>query len=275
MKVMFYVKNSRERKHIEECGFTLIELGVVLIIIGLLVGAGIVMLRPLHTEVEAEKTEYLLEGVKASLVAFALANNRLPCADTNGDGYEGGGAGCGAASNAQTGSVPYATIGIVLSANPGQVMYHRDIVYGVYRNDNVSAAADADLAVILERTGDTLGDSSFQDVGDFRAALTNGAAGSASNSFVYWTGDGDVSVENCAANIEENGAFVLTTAGVADSDGDGSRFDGINANLALDGTGSRCFASPSRRKDATYDDVTIGMSFSELLAEMTGADVNK
>jgi prepilin-type N-terminal cleavage/methylation domain-containing protein len=60
-------------------GFTLVEMAMVLVIMGLLLGGGLTLL---STQIEQQKvkgTERQLEEVKEALIGFALANGRLPC----------------------------------------------------------------------------------------------------------------------------------------------------------------------------------------------------
>ena len=69
-------------------GFSLIEMAMVLVIIGLLLGGA---LGPLSTRVEAERrneTADSLARIRDALLGYAVVNGRLPCADTNGDGAE-------------------------------------------------------------------------------------------------------------------------------------------------------------------------------------------
>jgi prepilin-type N-terminal cleavage/methylation domain-containing protein len=62
-----------------ESGFSLIELAVVLMILGLLLGA---LLRPLRAQVETQQyqeAERALDDIREAIIGFALANGRLPC----------------------------------------------------------------------------------------------------------------------------------------------------------------------------------------------------
>lgn len=69
-------------------GFSLIELGVVLLIIGLLVSAALVPLSSRQRNQRIEQQAENLEPLRDALVAFAIRNGRLPCPDTDGDGLE-------------------------------------------------------------------------------------------------------------------------------------------------------------------------------------------
>jgi prepilin-type N-terminal cleavage/methylation domain-containing protein len=62
-------------------GFSLIELAIVLLIVGLLLGG---LLVPLSTRIEAtyrQETDALLQEVKESLYGYAVVNGRLLCPD--------------------------------------------------------------------------------------------------------------------------------------------------------------------------------------------------
>ena len=87
-------------------GFTLIEMAVVLLIIGLLLGG---LLMPLSEQVNQERyreTEDVLKDVKEALMGFALDQRRLPCPDTTGDGVEDS-----PCPNVE-GVVPWVTLGV-------------------------------------------------------------------------------------------------------------------------------------------------------------------
>jgi prepilin-type N-terminal cleavage/methylation domain-containing protein len=88
-------------------GFTLIEMAVVLLIIGLLLGS---LLMPLSMQMENQRRETTAVTVAAvgdALLGFAVVYRRLPCPDTDGDGLENG-PGC----NNVEGDVPWATLGV-------------------------------------------------------------------------------------------------------------------------------------------------------------------
>lgn len=69
-------------------GFTLVEIAVVLMILGLLLGG---LLIPLSAQIDQQKirvTQQRLEEIKEALIGFAILNRRLPCPASNTNGIE-------------------------------------------------------------------------------------------------------------------------------------------------------------------------------------------
>jgi prepilin-type N-terminal cleavage/methylation domain-containing protein len=91
-------------KQIDNKGFTLIEIAIVMVIIGLLAGGAVPLMSVLsERKTRTETLDYLIEA-RAALVNFAKINGRLPWADTTGDGV--------ADANQNTGTLPFQTLGI-------------------------------------------------------------------------------------------------------------------------------------------------------------------
>lgn len=99
-------------------GFTLVEMAIVLVIIGLLLGG---LLMPLSAQVEQRRiseTQKALDEIKEALIGFAIVNGRLPCPApaTTATGAVGAGlepipiiaGGCTSAA----GVLPWATLGV-------------------------------------------------------------------------------------------------------------------------------------------------------------------
>ena len=97
----------------ETAGFTLVEMAVVLVIVGLLLGG---LLVPLSTQMENDRrkeTAATLDAIREALIGYAVINQRLPCPDISSprDGREE--VGCppnGALPN--FGGLPYADLGV-------------------------------------------------------------------------------------------------------------------------------------------------------------------
>jgi prepilin-type N-terminal cleavage/methylation domain-containing protein len=104
-------------------GFTLIEIAIVMVIIGLLTGGGISILK-LLTERKArnDNLEYLQQA-KEAILSFANINGRLPRPDTNGDGQED------ACANPCVGLLPFINLNIA----PNDA-YQRGVKYEISDN---------------------------------------------------------------------------------------------------------------------------------------------
>lgn len=256
----------------QNAGFTLLEMTIVLVVIGVIFSGAQSFYRGTLEVSEFVKINAQLESINQSLIVYAMKNKRLPCADTNGNGYEGSTTGttapsCGTSTSHQTGAVPYKTLGMNQMANTQSDLQKRNIVYGVYRNGNASALDDADLAVKKERTGDTATNSQYYENNfDFIKALSNAMNLANNNAYVYTTGTG--LNENCNTTVNDNHAYILVSAGIQDTDNNGNVFDGVNANLNLNGSGTKCFSSALKRKNNLYDDVVMVMNFQSLLGRL-------
>ena len=74
--------------HKKQAGFTLVEMAVVLVIVGLLVSAFLMPLSAQRDLKDYNETRQKIANLKESLLGFVVTSRRLPCPDTDGDGLE-------------------------------------------------------------------------------------------------------------------------------------------------------------------------------------------
>jgi prepilin-type N-terminal cleavage/methylation domain-containing protein len=109
--MMNHGKASRARKNLQ--GFTLIEIAMVLVIVGLMMGGIMGALGPQLDNKKVRDTQERIKQASEAIMAFAIANRRLPCpasAASNGDEEFGDALGKGKCANG--GFVPARTLGL-------------------------------------------------------------------------------------------------------------------------------------------------------------------
>jgi prepilin-type N-terminal cleavage/methylation domain-containing protein len=102
-------------------GFTLIEIAIVMVIIGLLAGGGVSLMGMLTKRKARNETMDYLRQAKQALVSYASIHGKLPWADTDGDGYQN--------TNATSGTLAY----LDLEVRPTDP-YKRVLNYGINSN---------------------------------------------------------------------------------------------------------------------------------------------
>ncbi len=235
----------------QQRGFTLAELAIVLSALGLITWAVSGAYGNVGNSRERDMANAQGQQLLNALKSFALTHARLPCPDTDGDGWEGNASGCPA--GAQSGDLPYRTLGFDL---PAPALH---AAYAVYRDS--ALAPDADLVVRAERSNpqDAPGNPGYQDVRDLILALNQAGRQPVSTAHPYLTGNnGTQGAVDCNGNVRSNPAVVLAFP-LTDRDASSSRFDGIHAvhpNL--------CFQAPGTPVTATNDDVTVTLSTASL-----------
>lgn len=165
-------------------GFTLIEMAIVLVIVGLLLGS---LLMPLSAQMENQRRETTAAGVAEvgeALQGFAVVYRRLPCPDTNGDGLENG----PTCSNTE-GDVPWATLGVGRSDAWGHRLRYRannNFVTAVPNPPDTAGSlsvVDAAAAALTAADPDAPAAIVFSCAGDGLPNLGNDADGAMNTDF--------------------------------------------------------------------------------------------
>lgn len=103
-----------------ESGALLLEVGLVLLIVGVLAVGTFELQSAMRKRQLNKSADHVLQSVDAAVRTFTVRQRRLPCPDTAGSGVEAGGnSGCAAL----TGGVPYVTLGLEIpQLSQGQVL---------------------------------------------------------------------------------------------------------------------------------------------------------
>jgi prepilin-type N-terminal cleavage/methylation domain-containing protein len=112
-------------------GFTLLEIAVVLVIVGLLLGGVLGNLGTLQKRQREERTQRQEEEIREALIVFAVVNRRLPCPaapatpeSVVGAGVERAPTGAGCTGGA-VGVLPWATLGLPQTDSWGRRFTYR------------------------------------------------------------------------------------------------------------------------------------------------------
>ena len=103
-----------------QSGFTLVELSIVILIMGLILGGIAMPLAVQRENARLKRADQQLAGIEEALIGFALVNGHLPCPATpasNGLAAPSGG-GC----NRQHGFVPASTLGLAGARNDDNLL---------------------------------------------------------------------------------------------------------------------------------------------------------
>lgn len=145
-------------------GFTLIEVAIVMVILGLLIGLGAELLPMLVKQNKLKDNRVLVKEARTAVIGYALATGRLPYASANVNGAQ--------ASGRLSGYLPWATLGI-----QGRDPYTTTLFYAV----DSHLANTTSVSQFKQRLGDlisgTLTPDLFCDGTNIRAAFIVVSAG--------------------------------------------------------------------------------------------------
>ena len=136
--------SSASRPKSRQRGFTLTELAVVFTIVMLILGSALYTLSAQMENRAVGETQRRLQEARELLLAFAMANGRLPCpasTASNGDEAPSGGGNC---SNGYSGYLPARAVGFTQTDLQGYAIdfWGNRIRYAVSINSNIGANPD-------------------------------------------------------------------------------------------------------------------------------------
>ncbi|KQM70121.1 type II secretion system protein [Xylophilus sp. Leaf220] len=254
------MRKSRHSGCGRQAGFTLVELGVSLVLMGVLALAFVAYWRMSAQEKATVADRDLLAVTERAVVGFAHARFRLPCPARDQAGDED------CTGGRQVGFLPWRTLGVA-DARAGTLMY------GAYRAPRADQPwLDMDLAQALDRLRPafTVGlppvlpatplalNPPNANLLDFCYALTLASNAPADGSAL---GVVDANADASRRAV----AFTVAAAGLLDADGDGNPFDGRQASAS---SAFPTFDAANRPLSGGYDDRVLAVPFNALFAQM-------
>ncbi|HIP82801.1 MAG TPA: type II secretion system protein, partial [Desulfocapsa sulfexigens] len=222
-----------------EKGFSLIEISMVLVIVGLLMSAGVGIMISVNKTSKIAKEKANMTIIKNSLISYAFSRGRLPCPDTNGDGSE---------------DCPTSNC-----ANPPCGLPFKDLNISSVNTDTWSLPYGYDVTDILTTTdSDNLCLTLYQldNYYSWSGSLDK-TCGASKLVCVTDTTDGD---DDGRIGADGKGYYL---AAYALSGGEDRVFGGKNSN-----TDREYEMSSNPYVDAVRDDLTGELSFGEMLAKI-------
>ena len=219
---------NRLKRRLDDTGFTLIEMAIVIIIVGVIISIAAAALPPLILASKIKKTEALLEKVDNAIQGYSMVHHRLPFAANAPDGIE--------SNDLFVGYLPYHTLGL----SSGTDAWGNVIRYAVYGE----SGGTANLTQI------------FADADAFCTAISAAGTAAFSTGIVHSTSADPCS--GAAATDSNNQAYVVASGGSKDLDGANGFFDLCN------GQSNPGFNSPAKIQTTNYDDQVKAFSINEL-----------
>ncbi len=182
-------------------GFTLVEMAVVLVIIGLLIGG---LLIPLSAQLDQRNysdTRRSMDEAKEALIAYGMSHGYLPCpAISDQNGAEDRDATGNCTGNKRVGYLPWAELGIAKLDSWGHL--YRYSVTLTYANKNLKIsiipAATQDITITTRNTAGTMINLSNGNAIPAVVMSFGKIAGGATNN------DGTIVADVSATNVDED-----------------------------------------------------------------------
>lgn len=258
-------------------GFSMVEMGVALVVLGLLLTAAMAYWRMSRQEQVVSVHRSLFTDAQAAVLGFVHAHHRLPCPDTDGDGLEGqtvaGAAQCVVASapTAAVGQLPWRTLGLLkASAGAFRMGVFRDAApTGGEPSRDLAVTADRFKPIVMAGVPVAGAEGLIGQVNLFDTCYALNAASLATRTqFAAGTDTATLLAVRepvGGGNRRRHVAYVLAAPGLLDADLSGSAFDGLNRTASV---ASPTFEPAGRVRDAAYDDQVVAMGFDTLFSEL-------
>lgn len=247
-------------------GFTLVEMAVVLVIVGLMLGG---LFIPLSAQLDMRNyndTNKKLDDIKQALIGYAMINGRLPCPATNtSNGIESpvGGGVCttpDASNKVYLGYLPAATLGIYPQDSSG-------FAVDGWGGNSINRIR---YAVSMTTVGVTT--NPFTTT----SGMKNAGIANFNGNYIYVCNtqpSGAGPYANCTGSSAQtsSAAFVVYSVGKNAATGGTSGDEAVNPNPNLDNASNRDPVFVSHTADAAFDDMMVWATTSELISKLVAA----
>ncbi len=222
-------------------GFTLIEMAMVMIIVGIILSTIMSVMPSIIKSAKVKETRALLDKYDHALLGYAIANSRLPYADSDSDGNEN--------TNVYFGNLPYKTLGLAA----GDDGWGHRIKYAVYGK---SGGGNKNLTYHFAATTGPPAKTAREN---FQDAL--GTAGTTTDTAIVHT----IGVNGNCSDITPNQAYVIASGGAKDLDGVNGFFDLCNGTA---NASNPVFNADNQIQSDQYDDLVRSKAATVLSAEI-------
>lgn len=236
-------------------GFTLVEMAMVMLIIGLLLAGLVPTVSSQMEQRQTSDTRKQIDEIQQSLIGFAIANGRFPCPATSASNGEESPVGGGSCTNFYDGYVPAATLGInPVDSNTKLVVdaWNNPIRYAVASN-TVSGVPNTFTSIngMQSATMNNIANANLLNVCASATGITGSDCGSTTNKLT-----------------DKVPALVFST-------GKNGGYGGTGLDEAANLNGNRVFVShtptPSTATNGEFDDHMIWLSPNILFNRMVAA----
>ncbi|BCN94032.1 hypothetical protein THMIRHAM_18170 [Thiomicrorhabdus immobilis] len=255
-------------------GFTLVEMAVVLVIVGLLIGAGFTTLGAYLDNAKQAHTMGSLKVTKQALLNYVKVNKHMPCPDTDGDGHEDRVGALGTECSSDVGTIPYDDIGIGRAIASDD--YSNLFGYGIHKEAATSAVMGldvdvaADAAVLLGKAG-----SYFYSKGapafDLDTPPTVAIPGSLVNSYQVCK---RYAANDCSGANDVEVEFIPAVIVAFNENGDGTSLSACGAGTTETRETQNCNADMTLVRgvfnEGVYDDQIVTISAYEIKEQALG-----